>query len=36
MVWFTADVHYCAAHYYDPDKAQFKNFDRFGSLFPVL
>ena len=29
MVWFTADVHYCAAHYYDPDKAQFKNFDPF-------
>ena len=29
MVWFTADVHYCAAHYYDPDKAQFKNFEPF-------
>jgi alkaline phosphatase D len=29
MVWFTADVHYCAAHYYDPDKAEFKNFDPF-------
>ncbi len=29
MVWFTADVHYCAAHYYDPDQAQFKNFEPF-------
>ncbi len=29
MVWFTADVHYCAAHYYDPDKAEFKNFEPF-------
>jgi alkaline phosphatase D len=27
MVWFTADVHYCAAHYYDPDKAEFKNVE---------
>ncbi|MGZ8946273.1 MAG: alkaline phosphatase D family protein, partial [Methylococcaceae bacterium] len=29
MVWFTADVHYCAAHYYKPDKAEFKNFEPF-------
>ena len=29
MVWFSADVHYCAAHYYDPDKARFKNFEPF-------
>jgi alkaline phosphatase D len=29
MVWFTADVHYCAAHYYDPDKARFKSFTPF-------
>ena len=29
MVWFTADVHYCAAHYYEPDKAEFKNFEPF-------
>jgi alkaline phosphatase D len=28
-VWLTADVHYCAAHYYDPSKAQFKDFDGF-------
>src|SRR6476620_4530929 len=25
-VWLTADVHYTAAHYYNPDKAQFQNF----------
>jgi alkaline phosphatase D len=29
VVWITADVHYCAAHYYDPAKAQFTNFDPF-------
>jgi alkaline phosphatase D len=29
VVWLTADVHYCAAHYYDPAKAQFKDFDGF-------
>jgi alkaline phosphatase D len=29
MVWFTADVHYCAAHYYDPGKARFKDFQPF-------
>jgi alkaline phosphatase D len=29
MVWLTADVHYCAAHYYDPGKAQFQDFDPF-------
>jgi alkaline phosphatase D len=28
-VWLTADVHYCAAHYYDPAKAAFKGFDAF-------
>ncbi|MFC5069503.1 alkaline phosphatase D family protein [Flaviflagellibacter deserti] len=28
-VWLTADVHYTAAHYYDPDKAQFQDFDPF-------
>ncbi len=26
VVWLTADVHYCAAHYYDPNKAQFQDF----------
>jgi alkaline phosphatase D len=25
-VWLTADVHYTAAHYYDPGKAQFTDF----------
>ena len=28
-VWLTADVHYTAAHYYNPDKAQFQDFDPF-------
>ena len=28
-MWLTADVHYCAAHYYDPNKAQFQDFDPF-------
>jgi alkaline phosphatase D len=26
VVWFTADVHYTAAHYYDPRKARFTDF----------
>lgn len=29
MVWLTADVHYTAAHYYDPGKASFADFDPF-------
>jgi alkaline phosphatase D len=29
VVWLTADVHYCAAHYYDPAEAGFKDFDGF-------
>lgn len=28
-VWLTADVHYTAAHYYDPDRARFSDFDPF-------
>lgn len=28
-VWLTADVHYCAAHYYDPKAAAFGDFDGF-------
>ncbi len=28
-VWLTADVHYTAAHYYDPAKAQFQDFNPF-------
>ncbi|MET0593297.1 MAG: alkaline phosphatase D family protein [Polyangiaceae bacterium] len=29
VVWLTADVHYCAAHYYDPAAAQFQDFEPF-------
>lgn len=29
VVWLTADTHYTAAHYYDPGKAQFTDFDPF-------
>ena len=29
VVWITADVHYCAAHYYDPAQAQFTDFSPF-------
>ncbi|WP_199320340.1 alkaline phosphatase [Leptolyngbya sp. FACHB-261] len=29
VVWLTADVHYAAAHYYDPAKAQFTEFKPF-------
>ncbi|TMQ94393.1 alkaline phosphatase [Actinomadura soli] len=29
MVWLTADVHYTAAHFYDPSKAGFGDFDPF-------
>lgn len=29
VVWLTADVHYTAAHYYDPNQAQFQDFDPF-------
>ncbi|HEY2134959.1 MAG TPA: alkaline phosphatase D family protein [Xanthobacteraceae bacterium] len=28
-VWLTADVHYSAAHHYDPGKAQFQDFEPF-------
>ncbi len=28
-VWLTADVHYCAAHHYSPDRAAFTDFDPF-------
>lgn len=28
-VWLTADVHYTAAHYYDPSRAQFQDFEPF-------
>lgn len=29
VVWVTADVHYCAAHHYDPSRAAFNDFDPF-------
>lgn len=29
IVWLTADVHYCAAHYYDNAKAKFTDFTPF-------
>jgi alkaline phosphatase D len=29
VVWLTADVHYTAAHYYDPKQAQFDDFNPF-------
>jgi len=29
VVWITGDVHYCAAHHYDPTRAAVKDFDPF-------
>lgn len=29
VVWLTADVHYTAAHHYDPNRASFSDFDPF-------
>lgn len=29
VVWITADVHYCAAHHYAPERAQFRDFHPF-------
>jgi alkaline phosphatase D len=29
VVWLTADVHYAASHYYDPQQARFRDFDPF-------
>lgn len=29
VVWLTADVHYCAAHHYSPDRAAFQEFSPF-------
>src|SRR5438105_2313339 len=31
-VWLTAAVHYAAAHYYNPDKAQFQDLEPFGQF----
>lgn len=37
-VWLTADVHYTAAHHFDPDKAVFQDFDPFWEFVsgPIL
>ena len=32
VVWLTADVHYCAAHYYDPRKAQFADLQKLRGI----
>jgi alkaline phosphatase D len=29
VVWVTADIHYCAAHHYQPTRAAFTDFDPF-------
>jgi alkaline phosphatase D len=29
VVWVTGDIHYCAAHHYDPARARFTEFDPF-------
>ncbi|MEX2551462.1 MAG: alkaline phosphatase D family protein, partial [Actinomycetota bacterium] len=29
VVWLTAEMHYTAAHYYDPNKARFQDFEPF-------
>lgn len=29
VVWLTADVHYAAAHHYDPSRASYRDFDPF-------
>jgi alkaline phosphatase D len=29
VIWITADVHYCATHYYHPNRAQFQEFKPF-------
>ncbi|TDO49953.1 alkaline phosphatase D [Kribbella sp. VKM Ac-2527] len=31
-IWLTADVHYCAAHHYDPSRAAFTDFDPFWEI----
>lgn len=32
IVWLTADVHYCAAHHYSPERASFTDFDPFWEI----
>jgi alkaline phosphatase D len=31
-IWLTADVHYCAAHHYDPSRAAYTDFDPFWEI----
>ncbi len=32
ILWITADVHYCAAHHYSPERASFTDFDPFWEI----
>jgi alkaline phosphatase D len=32
ILWITADVHYCAAHHYSPERARFTDFDPFWEI----
>ena len=32
VLWLTADVHYCAAHHYSPERAAFTDFDPFWEI----
>ncbi|WP_109509579.1 alkaline phosphatase D family protein [Nocardioides speluncae] len=32
VVWITADVHYCAAHHYRPERATFTDFEPFWEI----
>ena len=32
VVWLTADVHYCAAYHYAPERATFTDFDPFWEI----
>ena len=34
-VWLTADMHYTAAHHYDPNRAAFQDFEPFWSSSPA-
>ena len=36
IAWFTADVHYAAAHHFHPDRAKFKQFTPFWEFWQVL
>ena len=32
VIWLTADVHYCAAHHYSPERATFTDFEPFWEV----